>query len=60
MLVDYSPIRGILYTEAHQHFFRVAKLLIVEQEPQIDMSETDFFAARILREHKSAYEELSK
>lgn len=41
------------------------KLLIIDldTEPQIEMSEDekfDFVAARILREHKSAFEELAK
>ncbi|MBQ7714038.1 MAG: type II toxin-antitoxin system Phd/YefM family antitoxin [Oscillospiraceae bacterium] len=41
------------------------KLLVVdlETEPQIDMTEDekiDFVAARILREHRAAFEELAK
>ena len=41
------------------------KLLVVDldTEPQIDMTEDeklDFVAARILREHKAAFEELAK
>jgi antitoxin Phd len=41
------------------------KLLVIDldTEPQIDMTEDekiDFVAARILREHKSAFEELAK
>ena len=41
------------------------KLLVIDlyTEPQIDMMEDekiDFVAARILREHKAAFEELAK
>ena len=41
------------------------KLLVIDldAEPQIDMTEDeklDFVAARILREHRSAFEELAK
>ena len=41
------------------------KLLVIDldTEPQIDMTEDeklDFVAARILREHKAAFEELAK
>ena len=41
------------------------KLLVIDldTEPQIDMSEDekiDFVAARILREHRAAFEELAK
>ena len=41
------------------------KLLVIDldKEPQIDMTEDeklDFVAARILREHKAAFEELAK
>ena len=41
------------------------KLLIIDldAEPQIDMTEDekiDFVAARILREHRAAFEELAK
>ena len=41
------------------------KLLVIDldTEPQIDMTEEekiDFVAARILREHRAAFEELSK
>ena len=41
------------------------KLLVIDldKEPQIDMTEDeklDFVAARILREHRAAFEELAK
>ncbi len=55
--------------EAHGHVVvfknNRPKLLVIDldKEPQIDMTEDeklDFVAARILREHRAAFEELAK
>ena len=64
---NFSKIARIAENKGHVVVFKNnrPKLLVIDldSEPQIEMTEDekiDFVAARILREHKSAFEELAK
>ena len=64
---NFSKIARIAEKKGHVVVFKNnrPKLLVIDldSEPQIEMTEDekiDFVAARILREHKSAFEELAK
>ena len=64
---SFSTVAKLAEKEGHVVIFQnnQPKYLIIdlEREPQIEMTEDeklDFVAARILREHKAAFEELAK
>ena len=64
---DFSRVARMAEARGHVVVFKNnrPKLLVIDldKEPQIDMTEDeklDFVAARILREHRAAFEELAK
>ena len=64
---NFSRVARLAETKGHVVVFKNNRpkylLVDLDTEPQIEMSEDekiDFVAARILREHKSAFEELAK
>ena len=64
---NFSRVAKLAENKGHVVVFKNnrPKLLVIDldTEPQIEMSEDekiDFVAARILREHKAAFEELAK
>ncbi len=64
---NFSRVTRMAETKGHVVVFKNnrPKLLMIDldKEPQIEMSEDeklDFVAARILREHRAAFEELAK
>ena len=64
---NFSTVAKLAEKEGHVVIFQnnQPKYLMIdlEKEPQIEMTEDeklDFVAARILREHKAAFEELAK
>ncbi len=64
---NFSRVARMAEAQGHVVIFKNnrPKLLVIDldKEPQIDMTEDeklDFVAARILREHRSAFEELAK
>ena len=64
---NFSRVARMAETQRHVVVFKNnrPKLLVIDldKEPQIDMTEDeklDFVAARILREHRAAFEELAK
>ncbi|MBR6954890.1 MAG: type II toxin-antitoxin system Phd/YefM family antitoxin [Clostridia bacterium] len=64
---NFSRVAWMAESQGHVVVFKNnrPKLLVIDldKEPQIDMTEDeklDFVAARILREHRAAFEELAK
>ena len=64
---DFSRVARLAESQGHVVVVKDnrPKLLVIDldKEPQIDMTEDeklDFVAARILREHRAAFEELAK
>ncbi|MBQ6174507.1 MAG: type II toxin-antitoxin system Phd/YefM family antitoxin [Clostridia bacterium] len=64
---DFAGIARMAEAEGHVVVFRDNRprflVIDLDREPQIDMTEDeklDFVAARILREHRAAFEELAK
>ena len=64
---NFSRVARLAEAKGHVVVFKNnrPKMLVIDldTEPQIDMTEEekqDFVAARILREHKAAFEELAK
>ena len=64
---NFSRVARMAETQGHVVVFKNnrPKLLVIDldKEPQIDMTEDeklDYVAARILREHRAAFEELAK
>lgn len=64
---DFARVARLAESQGHVVVFKDnrPKLLVIDldREPQIEMTEDeklDFVAARILREHRAAFEELAK
>ena len=64
---NFAAVAKLAETKGHVVIFKnkQPKYLVIDldKEPQIEMTEDeklDFVAARILREHKAAFEELAK